>query len=262
MPARQGSRGTSRVHVVKIGGSVATNKERPFSLRIRVLRSIMEQLAAAEEQGARFALVIGGGSFGHPVASIYRATQAPVAEAYSTITSVMLELALAVAELAREAGLRPVIHPPHSFCRPSGLKPNCSWSIVARDLEAGATPLAYGDVYLTPQGWEIVSGDELSVEMACSLRARSLIYVTDVDGILGPDGRVIERLSLGDAATEVAQLGTRGADVTGGALRKIWALRENMCPDLNEIWVVNGLAEGRLFRLLRGEPVVATLITP
>jgi len=249
---------------VKIGGSVATRKDEPFSVRVDVLRRLARQLrAAAEEEGAGIGIVLGGGSFGHVVAHAYRGSGAPASEALSAVTSSMLELALAVADVLTGEGLRPVVYPPHAFCSPRGLRPGCEWRQAAEALRLGAVPLVYGDAYPCGDDWCIVSGDELAVEMACSLGAEYVVYLSDVDGVIGSDGTVIPVLRLGDAALEAAPLERRGYDVTGGMLRKIEAVRENSCPGLRGVWVINGLAgDDRLLRLLRGERVVSTLIIP
>ncbi len=52
--------------VVKIGGSVLTDKDEEFSLKEDVLERISGELASAKN---RLVLVHGGGSYGHPVAS-------------------------------------------------------------------------------------------------------------------------------------------------------------------------------------------------
>ena len=56
--------------VVKLGGSLITDKTKPFTLRKHVIRQIAEELATAYED-ARLLVVHGGGSFGHPVAAKY-----------------------------------------------------------------------------------------------------------------------------------------------------------------------------------------------
>jgi isopentenyl phosphate kinase len=55
--------------VVKFGGSVITQKDRPFSLRRRVLYRLARELRASPSP---VALVHGGGSFAHPLARKYR----------------------------------------------------------------------------------------------------------------------------------------------------------------------------------------------
>ena len=263
MPAGPGHGGPGGVYVVKIGGSVATRKDEPFSIRLPVLRSIARQLRAAVDAGVRVGVVLGGGSYGHVVAHAYRGSEAPASEALSAVTASMLELALAVSDVLAGEGLRPVVYPPHAFCSPRGLRPGCSWRQVVEALELGAVPLVYGDAYPCGGDWCIVSGDELAVEMACSVGAEYVVYLSDVDGVIGSDGSVIPVLRLSDAALEAAPVERRGYDVTGGMLRKIEAVRENRCPGLRGVWVLNGLArDDRLLRLLRGERVVSTLIIP
>jgi len=264
MPSWQGPGGQGRVLSVKLGGSVVTDKERPFTLRLGLLGRIAAALAAvAKETGTRYVVTLGGGSFGHVAAHEAQEAGASPAEALSVVTSVMAELAQAVADVLAMHGMRPVVYPPHAFCKPLGLRPSCSWSPVSEALRLGATPLLYGDAYPCGDGWCIVSGDELAVEAACALGASHVIYVSDVDGIYGPSGELLREVKL----EEVARLATvagreRGYDVTGGLARKIRAIRENWCAGLHGVWVVNGLRPERIRSLVAGRPTVATLVLP
>ena len=260
-PGRQGG-----VLAVKIGGSVATVKEKPFTLRLRALERIAWQLARAQRShGTRYGVVLGGGSFGHVVAHELQEGGAPASEALSAVTAAMEELARVVADVLMLNGLRPIVYPPHGMCRPRGLKPNCMWDVVVDAFRLGATPLLYGDAYPCGDGWCIVSGDELVVEMACRLGASHVIYLTDVDGVYDHEGRLVRRIRVGDLARLAAPRGRRtGYDVTGGLARKVEAMVANWCPELRGVWVLNGLAgDERLYQLLQGDTSVpATLVEP
>ena len=263
MPGGQRDGRQGGVLPIKLGGSVITDKERPFSLRLAVVERVAWELArAAQEQGLSYVIVLGGGSYGHAAAKMVREAGAPAPEALSIVTGAMAELALAAADVFSMAGLRPVLYPPHAFCRPRGLRPGCDWGLVVEALEAGVTPVTYGDAYPCGEGWCIVSGDELLVEAACAVGASRAVYVSDVDGIYGPDGRVLGEASLQELRGLAAAAGRRGGyDVTGGLARKIAALAENRCPGLASVWVVNGMREGRLYRLLSRWDAEATLVT-
>ncbi len=264
MHGREGPGRESRVLSVKLGGSVITDKEKPFTLRLGLVEQVAGALAeAAEATGSRYMIVLGGGSYGHVAAHELRRGSAPVPEALSAITAAMLELAQAVADVLSMKGLRPVLYPPHAFCQPRGLRPGCAWRHVLEAFHAGATPVLYGDAYPCSSGWCIVSGDELAVEAACAIGASHVLYVSDVDGIYGVGGKLLERVTLNDVA-RLASLSSRqsGYDVTGGLARKIEALRENWCSTLRGVWVVNGLFPERVKALIMGERVPATLVLP
>ena len=55
--------------ILKLGGSLITDKNKPFSIRSDILQKSIEQIINSKE---RLIVVHGGGSFGHPVAKKYR----------------------------------------------------------------------------------------------------------------------------------------------------------------------------------------------
>ena len=92
-----------------------------------------------------------------------------------------------------------------------------------------------------------------------SLGAETAVYVTNVDGVI-ISGRVARRLRA-EELHGIEEQGTgSGIDVTGGMARKLEALRANACPGLRRVWVVNGLAPGRLEQLLRSGEAPGTEI--
>lgn len=243
----------TRVRVIKIGGSVLTDKK-TFKLNYHAAERIAGEIAAAIEKGIKVGIVLGGGSYGHVAASNARSLEAPPADALSLVTMYMLELALAVADILASKGVKPVIYPPHSFCNPEGLMPRCNWSYIRRDMELGITPIVYGDVYGCGKDWCIVSGDELAIEMACSIGSSSVIYITDVDGVIAADGKLIDEIHVDEL--EHGNVASREAgdkvDVTGGIKRKLDAIKLNKCLAVREIIVTNGLREGNTYAALMG----------
>jgi len=232
-----------------------TSKERPFSVRLRVVRSIGEELREAWRLGWRFVLVLGGGSYGHVVASEYmREGLMDTGEALASITRVMAELSSVVSEVLAEYGLAPVVYPPYAFCRPDGLRPNCDWELVSRSLWYDATPLIPGDAYPGYSGVRIVSGDELAIEASCRLGADVLVYATNVPGVLDERGETIPYLSrpgLHDLLEHGMLRGGSGVDVTGGMYRKLKVISELGCPGLR-VCIVEGSRPGSVYAALRG----------
>jgi len=54
--------------LLKLGGSLLTDKNKPFSIREDVVRSVIQQIIDANK---KIILIHGGGSFGHPLAKKY-----------------------------------------------------------------------------------------------------------------------------------------------------------------------------------------------
>ena len=228
--------------VVKLGGSIVTYKDRAFAIRLRLVEHLAGLLAETRRgKGYDILVVIGGGSFGHVAVEEARRAGAPPWDTISVTSMAMYELALQVSDILVSKGLHAYIFPPHAFCKPRGLRPNCDWSIVSHSLAHGLVPLLFGDIYpLEGGGYGIVSGDDLVIEGACALGAEKAVFLTNVDGvyrdvssrktILFMDRALVERIVKRQNA------GTWGTvDVTGGMKRKLESILVNGCKGLRII---------------------------
>ncbi len=266
MPCREGGRGARRdLLVVKIGGSVATYRDKSFAPRLQVLERLAAVFNNALRNGYRLLLVIGGGSYGHVAVEASREAGAGPGETISVVSNAMYELALTVSDILVSRGVYTYIFPPHAFCEPEGVKPNCEWRLVEKALSEGLTPLLFGDIYPSERGYGIVSGDDLVVEAACRLGATKAVFLTNVDGVYSSidERRVIEVLDKDALASMLSGDAGLGAgewpDVTGGMRRKLESILVNGCPNLR-IVVTNGFRIGSLYDLLRERGWDRTLI--
>ncbi len=253
MQAGYGARRQNSIFVVKLGGSIITRKDEAFTPNISNIDRVAKELAKIYTS-SKLAIVLGGGSYGHHAAA-QQEHDSIAAQALYMVAAAMNELALLVADILALNGVPSLIYPPHAMCSPRRLKPNCNWQQALRALSLNAVPLTYGDIYPceSSKGWCIISGDELAMEMGCSLGASKIIYASDVDGILASNGELIPELRLSDLeATIGIAMRSRHVDVTGGIRRKLDAIRENWCSNIREVWIVNGLEEGRIIGAIRG----------
>ncbi|MHA1343672.1 MAG: amino acid kinase family protein, partial [Promethearchaeota archaeon] len=58
----------NKIIILKLGGSLLTDKNKPFSIRKQVLENVIQQII---DSGKKIILIHGGGSFGHPLAKKY-----------------------------------------------------------------------------------------------------------------------------------------------------------------------------------------------
>lgn len=220
--------------VVKLGGSVVTFKDKPYTVNAGALGRLSRLVSKLYASGARVALVHGGGSFGHTAVSEVSARRGVLDSVdVAFIQYKMLELALAVSKALIEEGVPATVHPGHSTCRRSG---KCVFNQIYMDLENGLVPMTYGDAVYDDRGYTIISGDDLAFWMASALHAGRIIFVTSVPGVLDVEGRVIRRVT---SIEQVVDLGTRGYDVTGGMRRKVEAALEYSSQHDAEIRVVD-----------------------
>lgn len=134
-------------------------------------------------------------------------------------------------------------------------------------LETGFLPVLYGDAVLDWNvAFTILSGDQLVSYLAMSLNAERIIIGADVDGLYtadpktDPSAKRIPHLTpTGLKKLQQKVREPRVTDVTGGMLRKI----EELIPAVEHgipVIIVNATKPGNIYKALKGEQVVGTMI--
>ncbi|GAB6147976.1 amino acid kinase family protein [Stetteria hydrogenophila] len=205
-----------RSAVVKLGGSLVTDKRRPRVVDWAALSSAARQLAEYHRLGGRLALVHGGGSFGHASVAELGGSGALTPGNAGVVQLDMLRLAVAVADVLISHGIPVTVHPPHSLCSCD----RCDLAVARRDYSKGLAPMTYGDVVLCGGGASIISGDRLARLLAVELGVDCVVYATRDPGVRGPDGRVLEVLDVSGGIPGWLD-GSGGFDQTGGMAAKV-----------------------------------------
>ena len=251
--------------LVKLGGSLITDKSRPGVARRAVIGRLARELSAISKgpRGARLLLGHGSGSYGHAEASHGGLT--PGADARRRLDAIArtqqraAELNRLVVDALVEAGARPFSFAPSSFLRADGGR------VVSRfvepifaALDRGLLPVVYGDVVLDDRrGAIIVSTEELFVMLAKEAARRRLpvaraVWLGETDGVHDRDGDPIVTLSAAGAARAARRVnGASGIDVTGGMslrLRAAGALAAAGVPSL----IVDGRRAGTIAAIVSG----------
>ena len=215
--------------VVKLGGSVITEKNRPETLDGPSLSAACDAVAGAVAAGAvdRLVLVHGGGSFGHHQASkhgISTTDGTHDAEAATEVHAAMTTLNRAVLSRLHERGVSALpVRPLSVSARPEGVDGDLALPIRSTEtlLDEGFVPVLHGDAVATAgSGVTVVSGDELVVELAAGLDARRVGVCSTVPGVLDGEGDVIPTVDSFEAVADA--LGASDAtDVSGGMAAKV-----------------------------------------
>ncbi|RLF06077.1 MAG: acetylglutamate kinase, partial [Thermoprotei archaeon] len=167
--------------VIKLGGSLITDKQRPLSLRREALSLVSRRIA--EIYGSRRLVIIhGGGSFGHFAVLKAAGSRSKLVE---EVRYWMTQLNLEVVGMLRKQGVPAVGLPPMALAEVSGggLR-KVDVGLLDWLLEAGLVPVTHGGLVRTESGGlEVVSGDTLASELAVRLGASALVYLMDVDGV-------------------------------------------------------------------------------
>lgn len=247
--------------VLKLGGSVITDKDETETVDMDALVEVSRAIGASVETGADaspgLVIVHGGGSFGHHHAAkhgVSRTNGTRDAEAIRQIHDAMGRLNKAVLDYLGDAGVDAVPIRPFSASRRDDRGELHLYTDQVRTLlEEGLVPVLHGDVVAhAGSGATILSGDEIVTELATDLGADRVGVCSTVPGVLDDDGSVIDEISHLEDVHEYLE-GSESTDVTGGMAAKVEALL-----DLGAPASVFGPADLQAF--LAGERV-GTLVT-
>ncbi len=211
--------------VLKLGGSVITEKDRPETVDGERIDRVAAEIAAAD---GPLVVVHGGGSFGHHHAHEHGLTTtagshdvAAVLDTHGAMTT--LNGVLRRALLDRGVPAVPV-HPLSVGWRSVDGELSVPTGAVETLLGEGFVPVLHGDVIAHEgAGVTILSGDELVVELAVALGADRVGVCSTAPGVLDGAGRVIERIDSLSAVEDVLG-GSEATDVTGGMAAKVRTL--------------------------------------
>ncbi len=245
--------------LVKLGGSLITDKTREASPRLDVIDRMAAEIAQARRKRPDLRLVLGhgSGSFGHPMAARYGVERGGLSDwrGYAETAAAAQRLNRLVVEALLREGI------PAVSVQPSASARSVRGRLVALDSETvrallskGLVPLLYGDVTLDEaQGCAIISTEEIFCLLARRLRPDRLIEVGEVDGVYAPGSTmVVDQIDERNAREVLAGLGeARGVDVTGGMVSKVRLMLEMVCraPGL-EGRIISGMRPGLLAEVL------------
>lgn len=241
--------------LIKLGGSVLTHKEQLFSFRHDAARRLGEEIRISRSTPI---VVHGTGKTGKAYARHYTQKATSDRDVFQLTTAAINGLQGALCRTLYEAGLATCPIPANTVFHREGN--SVHWydpRVVARLLQGGVLPVLCGDVLVDgPSRFAIISSDTIVTLVAQALPVQRCFFVTDVDGVLGPDGRPVPEI-VGPHHLDAHE--SDRDDVTGGMTAKLEAALE-VARAGTAVTILNGTVPGRLAAALRGELVVATRI--
>ncbi len=255
--------------LVKLGGSVITDKSRLRTFRQDTCERLATELAAAKDS---LVIVHGAGSFGHIEAKRHELHKGfkndEQIEHVAKVQRDVRELNLKVIRALIDGGIKAVSVPPagpatFSACAVRSFDPDMYQKI----LDLGLTPVSFGDVVPDDSlGFSICSGDLIMESLAKQFKPRLVVFCADVDGVYdsdpkdNPKARLIHELDT-ETLAKLRRSEPKNADVTGsiyGKLERMLAIARNC----EKCMIVNGNVPGRLEKAIRGRKVVSTMVVP
>ncbi|UCF11995.1 MAG: isopentenyl phosphate kinase family protein [Thermoplasmatales archaeon] len=253
--------------VVKLGGSVITDKSKKYFFKKEVVDKLSVEIKKANKD---IILVHGAGSFGHILAKEYVLNQGyrnnEQLQGFSLTHAMVQKLNSLVLSSLHDKGIAAVSIPPHVILKLEDHKPlKMNYDVFGDYLDKGFTPVTFGDVALDKKlGFSICSGDLLLQLLAKHFKPKKVIFVIDEDGLYTSNPKIDKNAEFIENSTirELKNYTTNSnsyADVTKGMEGKIETIKNIANLGIDSI-LLNGNIDNRLYDTLIGKETKHTLI--
>ena len=259
------------ITLIKIGGSLITDKNKPFTVNYQALDIIAGEIKKTTAMGKQIILGHGGGSFAHIPAQKYKTHQGILNEnsyrGIAEVADVAAKLNRIVIKKLLDQSVNAVSVSPLASMVASGHKLS---TIFTQSLELllkhGLLPVVYGDQIMDEAvGCTVFSTEKVLAYLALDLKAKGyqieqIIQCGQTSGVYDQDGHTIPEINSQNFEKYRQLLGgSSGVDVTGGMLHKVeetLALAKQGIPGL----IIDGIVHGTLSDAIQGKTVVGTRI--
>jgi isopentenyl phosphate kinase len=253
--------------LVKLGGSILTDKARLRSPRRAAIRRLARELIQIRQP---LLIVHGAGSYGHVLSRKYRLIEGGPSPskriAAAQVQADVKELDALVVHALIDAGFPAVsIAPSAVLSLDDGRVSSVDITPFLEYASMGFTPVTFGDVVRdVRRGFSICSGDVMMLELARTFRPDRAVFAADVDGLFTADPKRHRDVRLlkavrPDDLKRIAFTSALRTDVTGSIEGKVRRMFE-IADHVGECLIVNGNVKNRVRDALRGRRVVGTRV--
>jgi isopentenyl phosphate kinase len=251
--------------ILKVGGSVITDKGRPLAIDREAMEAVCGEISRAYVDGVRRIVVIhGGGSYGHYIVSRIRESKGSIdLHGFSEVAWWMGELNREFVAMLRSMSVPAVSIPTHAIFHEEAGRFVGYIDLVRYMVYRDLVPVLYGDAVISKEGgFSILSGDIIAWILARELGSKKVLFATNVDGVFNRDPSAPGAILLRElrVSRDMVDLGgSSGYDVTGGMRRKIMEGIDAMRMGVRAI-IFNGRRRGNLYKALTGSEDVGTVV--
>jgi len=253
--------------LIKIGGSVITQKNEPFTPNLKNLYALARTIAEYWGNGGSKTMCIihGGGSFAHVVASQYASRTTSNRRGISLITWSARKLNDRVVESLIDFDLPAFPLQTSSLFFVSGGKPKMHTRVVREILEGGWIPVLYGDIVVGDGEAQILSGEKIIEALSEEFDIEKIIVCTDTPGVLvdrnKPEKGIFKSVNPQNIQSVMKTLGaSSGIDVTGGMKQKVETLYRIATRKGISSVIIDGTNPKTLGNCLTNQNAVGTFI--
>lgn len=262
-----------KIILLKLGGSLITDKTKPYTARQDVVTSLSHQINRALKKNKNIQLIIGNGagSYGHYPAVQYKMSNGIRRETQKMGFCIVQD---AVARLNRiivggllKMGVKAIsIHPSSMIIARNKKIIRFFIEPLIASLSLGITPVIYGDIVNDETlGSSIFSTEQLFEEITKRLSKKritidKIIHNGITKGVVDEKGKTIPLIQHNQMGSIREVLySTEGFDVTGGMVHKLEnAIR--LTRQGVQTLIIDGVSDDVLYRALIGEKVEGTVI--
>ncbi len=253
----------NKIILIKIGGSLITDKTKPFSLKEENLNVIVDEVAFLFEK-ADFKMILGhgSGSFGHSVAAKYQTQDgvdvgdrskvlgmAKVKEAATRLNQIV------IGRLLDKKVPAVTLHPDSFMVAEEKKLAMAFWRGLNHVLDIPVLPVVYGDVI-----WDdklkatIFSTEKVLAEIAKLLVEEGykveIVHCGATEGVYDDKGKTIPVITPDNFGAVKSMIGgSGGVDVTGGMVHKVKTSLELAKLGIVS-YITDGVTKGSLRKLL------------
>lgn len=240
--------------LLKLGGSIITDKDRPITVRRKVVDNLGKTISKISEP---VIIIHGGGSFGHYWSVKYNMHTKPSTTKSIGVARVresMISLNDTITKSFIKSKLPIYSIPPSVFM--IGNKPIVSKIKEILQYTPKMIPMTYGDALLYDKNrYYILSGDVIMSIFAKILKPRLVIFTTNVDGLYS-DLKTKKIFSVVKNDTK-GIITDNPKDVTGGMVRKV-AEAKKISKMKYDTFFINGNKPQRILDVINGKKFVGT----
>jgi len=247
---------------LKLGGSVITDKSKPYTVRRANIVRLVREVKAALDKEPALCLIVGngGGSFPHQAAKkgelkggIKDAWQ--IEHLVETHRSALELNKILLDEMVKQGVPAFSIKPSSIGVSKGGKITEMETKQVEHLFDMRMVPMVYGDVFIDiKQGCSIQSTENIFLYLGKKHDLDKIIIGTDVDGVLDGNGNLINEINPSNYDEMISSIGgAETTDVTGGMRHKVESMFE-LAKVVKEIRIVNAAKEGIVQKALLGEP--------
>lgn len=241
--------------LIKLGGSIITNKEKPLSARRKTIDNLAKSLKKIQEP---IVIVHGGGSYGHYWSvkyDMHTKERKYDLRGVSIVKNSMIELNKIILDSFLKNKLNPYCLPPTDFM--TGNKPiSKKVKEIEKISKSGLIPVTFGDALWYGQNKTyILSGDKIMTHLAKILKPKLCIFALNEDGVYSD---LKSKKLIHELKGENPSISENKMDVTGGMTRKIEEATKISKMGM-KVFFVNGNKPERIVKAVKNRKFEGTL---